>query len=216
MLQKHKKMKSFLFWIVLLFTICSRCRSAEKIIEVTLPEHFALEDVVFVHFSPEQISDNPLNASAICRVLPSSSMLLEEHPLICFSNMEQYGVRYANSTWLSCHVEMIESSVGMKLLTPILQNSCVLHPTYIALDQMTQEQQAIVFVENHAELCHASVSTMHTCKSIDNHAYMDLLSTYGFRNINQIVNANLPSGMKEWAMHAAVNLIKYYWKMESA
>ena len=207
-------MKGFIWFLFVLLAVCSRCRS-EQIVEVSLPEHFAVEDVAFVHFDPEQIAENPLNASAICRVFPSRSHLLEEHEIICFSNLEQYGVRFANTTWLTCHVETLESSVGMMLLTPILQNSCVLHPTYIPFEG-TQQEQVAAFVENHSELCHASTSTMHTCESMDNHAYMDLLSTYGFRGINQIMVAKTPSTVKGWVVYAAVNLIKYYWKVDTA
>src|SRR5437763_780067 len=92
-----------MLWIVLL-TVCSRCRGKEETtINVSLPNHVAVDEIAFVHFTPEQIEINPHNASVICRVFPSSSPTLEDHEIICFSNLEQYGVRLGNGTQMSCH-----------------------------------------------------------------------------------------------------------------
>lgn len=218
--KKKEKMRfNIRMWIMLwmvLLALCSRCkaRAENKDVDVTLPNHVAVEDIAFIHFAPEQIDDNPWNASVICRIFPSSSLILEEHEMICFSDLEQYGVRLSNDTHLSCHAEVVDSMAGVHLLTPILQNSCVLHPVYLNFDHQNQHLQALEFAKNHASLCETNRATMKTCQSIDNHAYMDLLSAYSFADGNQIYTIPKPDSMKSWMFDKTINFIKYYWKLK--
>lgn len=205
-------MKKLLLLVVLLLALCSRCKN--ETVDLTLPNHVAVEDIAFIHFGPDQIEPNQMNASAICRVLPSSSPRLEDHEVICFSDMEQYAVRYANGTQISCHTEQVEGTIALKVRTPILQNSCILHPLYVPVASPDQRAQVELFVQDHAALCHSSVATLQTCQSMDNRAYMDILATYGFREGMQIVTVTRPSSIKGWVFETAIDLIKHYWKLE--
>ncbi len=186
--------------------------------EVALPNHVAVGDMAFVFFAPSQIDAGGVdthNASAICRMLPargrSAGDRLEDHAIICFSDMEQHGVRFANDTRLSCFVEHVQSSVDISITTPVLQNSCVLHPVLLPFDGADQAAQADRFVADHADVCRGSAATEASCRSIDNRTYMGLLAAYNFRD-DQIVVADRAWHMSGALLELAVDFIKYYWK----
>lgn len=205
-----------LLLLLLLLLLGSAVAASQPTSEVDVPNHVAINDMAFVFFTPDQIlasAADTHNASAICRMLPSrrKDAAIEDHAIVCFSNMEQYGVRFSNATRLTCLVEYVHSSVNIEIKTPVLQNSCVLHPVLLPFDHGDQVLQADLFVDDHANVCRGSADTLATCRSIDNHTFMELLATYHFQD-NQIVLVNHARKITDALLDLAVDFIKYYWK----
>jgi hypothetical protein len=210
------KFTSLLFLALFLFCfVCRRCRSDATPVAVTLPDHVALADMVLVYFAPDRIAaGRPANnASAICRILSSPhATATEDLSIICFSDREQYGVRFANGSSIACTMDTLSSSIGdeLALVTPVRQNSCVLHALLLDFDG-DQDAQARAFADDHAAVCRASAATMRTCRSVDNAAFFDLVSTYDV-HAAQILVGEHRSFVRRWVVDTAVDLIKAYWK----
>lgn len=202
---------SFWPWILFFALLLSSAVGASEV-PLTLQNHVAVADMAFVYFTPSQIISNidMHNATVICRVLPSPSRNLEDHAIICFSNMEQYGVRLSNDTRLSCIVEHLQGSVDVDIETPVLQNSCVLHPVLLPFDNDDQIRQSELFALSHDDVCRSSPATMRTCRSIDNHTFLDLLTAYHFGG-DQIVLVEHARRASEFVLDLVVDFVKYYW-----
>ncbi len=198
-----------MLWLFFLLIVLLRAE-----VPLKLQNHVAVADMAFVYFTPAQIlpgsTASTHNASAICRILPSPSRDLEDHAIICFSNMEQYGVRFSNETRLSCIVEHLQGTVDVAIETPVLQNSCVLHPVLLPFDHGDQAAQSELFAHSHDDVCRTSPATMRSCRSIDNHTFLDLLTVYHFGG-DQIILVEHARRTSEFVLDLVVDFVKYYW-----